>query len=342
MKKRAGPSAGIPRASGERSSPGVNGAAGKEVRGHPVRPVYLLLSFFLRFSIRLLVTCRSHTLPKKSPLHLFPLLYQPVPAPISIPKFQSGSASVRLQVRASHMFSCRWTCFSTCVWEEMGRENLDPLALRFGGVQLSRCPGVQCQGQRRLNIPLSPSHPPHPNSTMRHFGGSGGFPHLSGNTQPFPVLPRYAAQLSGTTFFFRPQFPLLAAKINEVVTCVWLTFFLCQDDNDDYCASCGGNGDLVCCDGCTRSFHFKCVDPPMDEDQGSLPKEWFCNICQSSKRPGDFPERDGSFALLLERLDRKNPSAYRLPGDVREYFDGVKTGPDGEYEELVAAAKTSR
>ena len=31
-------------------------------------------------------------------------------------------------------------------------------------------------------------------------------------------------------------------------------------ENDDYCAACGGNGKLLCCDGCTRSFHFKCVD----------------------------------------------------------------------------------
>jgi hypothetical protein len=32
-------------------------------------------------------------------------------------------------------------------------------------------------------------------------------------------------------------------------------------------------------------------------------------------------------------LEKKNPSAYSLPKDIREYFDNVKTGPSGEYEE---------
>lgn len=104
-----------------------------------------------------------------------------------------------------------------------------------------------------------------------------------------------------------------------------------QDDNDDYCSSCGGNGDLVCCDGCTRSFHFKCVDPPINE--GSLPDEWFCNVCLT--KGISLPRRDGSFGALLTNLERKNPSAFHLPKDIREYFEGVKTGTEGEYEEAV-------
>jgi len=103
-----------------------------------------------------------------------------------------------------------------------------------------------------------------------------------------------------------------------------------QDDNDDYCSACGGNGDLVCCDGCTRSFHFKCVDPPMI--QGSLPDEWFCNICQTG-RPGRDDSIPGTFGPLLLYLDGKNPSAFTLPKSIREYFVDVKTGADGEYEE---------
>lgn len=103
-----------------------------------------------------------------------------------------------------------------------------------------------------------------------------------------------------------------------------------QDDNDDYCSACGGNGDLVCCDGCTRSFHFKCVDPPMI--QGSLPDEWFCNICQAG-RPGREDPIPGTFGPLLLYLDAKNPSAFTLPKSIREYFVDVKTGADGEYEE---------
>ncbi|KAI9742626.1 MAG: hypothetical protein M1818_003767 [Claussenomyces sp. TS43310] len=110
-----------------------------------------------------------------------------------------------------------------------------------------------------------------------------------------------------------------------------------QDENDDYCSSCGGNGDLVCCDGCTRSFHFKCVDPPMIE--GQLPDTWFCNRCNLSRNP-PIKESFGSFGELLLDLETRNPSAFHLPKHVREYFEGVRTGGEGEYEEGVVAPKT--
>ena len=104
-----------------------------------------------------------------------------------------------------------------------------------------------------------------------------------------------------------------------------------QDDNDDYCSSCGGNGNLICCDGCTRSFHLNCLDPLMPDP---MPAEWFCNVCLSNRQPPQSPAYRGPFALLLENLDAKNSSAFRLPDDVRDYFEGVKTGPEGEYEEI--------
>ncbi|KAI8634789.1 hypothetical protein F5Y19DRAFT_125081 [Xylariaceae sp. FL1651] len=104
-----------------------------------------------------------------------------------------------------------------------------------------------------------------------------------------------------------------------------------QDDNDDSCYTCGGNGELVCCDGCTYSFHFTCIDPPMD--QGHIPDEWFCNECQIRYNPPLVNEHKGIFGLLATNLERKNPRAFRLPEPLREYFEGVKTGPEGEYEE---------
>ncbi|KAJ9152154.1 Transcriptional regulatory protein RCO1 [Pleurostoma richardsiae] len=113
-----------------------------------------------------------------------------------------------------------------------------------------------------------------------------------------------------------------------------------QDENDDYCSSCGGNGELVCCDGCTRSFHFKCVDPPMVE--GPLPDEWFCHVCFSARYPDRVPDHGGAFGQLLNALEKKNSSAFRLPGEIRDYFDGVKTGVDGEYEEVAPPTKTKK
>ncbi|KAK4115113.1 hypothetical protein N656DRAFT_766385 [Canariomyces notabilis] len=113
-----------------------------------------------------------------------------------------------------------------------------------------------------------------------------------------------------------------------------------EDDNDDYCSSCGGNGELICCDGCTRSFHFSCVDPVIMQD--SMPVEWFCNVCRTKRDPAGLPVHNGAFALILEKLDAKNSSAFRLPVTVRDAFEGVRTGADGEYEEIVAATKPAR
>ncbi|KAI1467011.1 uncharacterized protein F4812DRAFT_45615 [Daldinia caldariorum] len=113
-----------------------------------------------------------------------------------------------------------------------------------------------------------------------------------------------------------------------------------QDENDDSCYTCGGNGELVCCDGCNYSFHFLCIDPPMD--QGHMPDEWYCNECKNRQCP-PFGEHIGPLRSLFTALDRKNPRAFRLPEDVRDLFEGVRTGPEGEYEEIVPPKpKTSK
>ncbi|KAL1835937.1 hypothetical protein VTJ49DRAFT_5855 [Mycothermus thermophilus] len=113
-----------------------------------------------------------------------------------------------------------------------------------------------------------------------------------------------------------------------------------EDDNDDYCSSCGGNGELLCCDGCTRSFHFTCVDPPLAKD--AMSDEWFCNVCRSRRDPAHLPVRTGAFGTLLEKLDTRNASAFRLPAAIRDRFEGVRTGADGEYEEATQPVKPTR
>ena len=89
---------------------------------------------------------------------------------------------------------------------------------------------------------------------------------------------------------------------------------------------------MVCCDGCTRAFHYKCIDPPMSEDTLS-DSAWYCNVCDSKANRPIVDDESGSFGLLLAQLPRKNPTAFQLPKNIREYFENVKTGPDGEYEE---------
>lgn len=90
---------------------------------------------------------------------------------------------------------------------------------------------------------------------------------------------------------------------------------------------------MLCCDGCDRSFHFTCLDPPLDQN-ASFDEPWYCCICEAKREPPNKPPR-GLFAELLVKLEKCNPSAYSLPLEIRDYFEGVKTGEEGEYEEAV-------
>ena len=70
--------------------------------------------------------------------------------------------------------------------------------------------------------------------------------------------------------------------------------------------------------------------------EGALPDDaWFCNLCQSLRQPPHPEEGQGTFGPLLFNLDRKNPQSFHLPEAVRERFEGVRTGTEGEYEEIV-------
>ena len=106
-----------------------------------------------------------------------------------------------------------------------------------------------------------------------------------------------------------------------------------QDSNNvDYCLSCGGNGELLCCDGCEAAFHFSCLDPP--EHQNGHVGPWFCNKCQEKRNPQPVPS-NGLFAHLEATVQKKNPQAYQLPEKTRVYFENIKTGEEGEYDESV-------
>lgn len=76
-----------------------------------------------------------------------------------------------------------------------------------------------------------------------------------------------------------------------------------------------------------------CLDPPIAPNQPPE-GEWYCYICASKRDPPSKPAR-GLFSGLLANLEKKNPVAYNLPLEIRDYFEGVKTGEEGEYEETV-------
>lgn len=105
-----------------------------------------------------------------------------------------------------------------------------------------------------------------------------------------------------------------------------------QKENSDICFTCSGNGQLLCCDGCTRSFHFTCVDPPITDVPGET---WYCVECKTKQQP-QAPRRGGAFSSLVQGMEIRNPHAFSLPYEVRDFFKGVKTGDEGEFEEMVA------
>ena len=90
----------------------------------------------------------------------------------------------------------------------------------------------------------------------------------------------------------------------------------------------------MCCDNCSKSFHLECFDFVGSyelPDDGSE-EDWFCNEC-AAKRGLLQHDQDGAFASLMASLARTNPRAFSLPKKLQTYFEGVKVGSNGEYEE---------
>ena len=123
--------------------------------------------------------------------------------------------------------------------------------------------------------------------------------------------------------------------------------------NNDYCETCRGHDRFLCCDGCPRSFHFACVNPPLDVDEMPFPNgtllpkrkgdakndpraaradaddSWFCQVCFAARLPPKPVRNAGPFGVLVQKLERENPSIFSLPAELRNYFKGVSTGADG-------------
>ena len=123
-------------------------------------------------------------------------------------------------------------------------------------------------------------------------------------------------------------------------------------DNDDFCSSCLQTGSFLCCDTCPKSFHFLCLDPPVDPN--NLPEgDWSCNNCKFKKLyPNQTQfikgEREFNknnmiefektakpqsklFSKLLFQSHSYNPRQFSLPKSIKDTFQSVKTGDRGQY-----------
>ncbi|XP_004506110.1 uncharacterized protein [Cicer arietinum] len=66
--------------------------------------------------------------------------------------------------------------------------------------------------------------------------------------------------------------------------------------NDDLCSICKQGGNLLCCDGCPRTFHTECV--PLLCIPSSF---WYCRYCQNIMRKGRYVEHNAN-ALAAGRI----------------------------------------
>ena len=120
-------------------------------------------------------------------------------------------------------------------------------------------------------------------------------------------------------------------------------------ENEDFCSACLQTGMFICCDTCPRSFHFLCLDPPIDPNH--LPEgDWSCPKCTFQQNYPSISRRNraesaflkdlqqtyGSkiFGKLIFDLQDRNPRQFELPVSIKNTFDGVKTGLErGQYSD---------
>ena len=109
-----------------------------------------------------------------------------------------------------------------------------------------------------------------------------------------------------------------------------------DDENSDRCYACGDGGELLLCDGCPAAYHYQCADPPLHKHDLKRIDNWYCPPCsvrrarEEQEEKEREKERQGIMAPLMGNLAAKL-YAFKLPPQIREYFEDVATGPDGEY-----------
>jgi hypothetical protein len=137
---------------------------------------------------------------------------------------------------------------------------------------------------------------------------------------------------------FTPHLPSKLSRKHDLIRGEQL-----GSENNDFCSACGGSGYLLCCDGCDRSFHFTCLDPPLSDDAKELDEPWYCFVCVTRKPvTSGSPEKParGLFAPLLSGLKKRNPTNFYLPEDIKTYYEGVSADKDGNFLETTNGRPT--
>lgn len=100
--------------------------------------------------------------------------------------------------------------------------------------------------------------------------------------------------------------------------------------NNDYCSCCGMTGMFLCCESCPKSYHFQCINPPVDSN--NLPDSWFCRECTKKKVLEEEGRNGGSKSIMLnvgvysklfDNIVFQDPISFQLPKEIIESFQGI-------------------
>lgn len=117
------------------------------------------------------------------------------------------------------------------------------------------------------------------------------------------------------------------------------------DDNYDWCLICKIGGDIICCDGCPRSAHIKCVG------LAKIPEgDWFCPRCvrkgrdrkQTPKAQGDQTKEEKAETKKMPTMeDTKKDKKKRTAKDDGKHKKEKKGSSKGEKTKDKARTKGS-
>ncbi|XP_067118845.1 MYND-type zinc finger-containing chromatin reader ZMYND8-like isoform X1 [Centruroides vittatus] len=97
-------------------------------------------------------------------------------------------------------------------------------------------------------------------------------------------------------------------------------------NNDSYCWICHKEGNVLCCEGCPRVFHLRCLG-----EEEEPPGDWVCPECQAIMKAEDVDARSPSMAMLdinelcrllkfaLHKMKNHAPEAFLRPVNTEQF-----------------------
>lgn len=108
--------------------------------------------------------------------------------------------------------------------------------------------------------------------------------------------------------------------------------------NDDICAACLRPGTLLCCETCTNSFHFPCVEDSF-RNNNDAPDVWYCKDCKikqfkDANKP--IPSKGtGQWKEIFQVFEQSRERSFELSRSItKDLLDVIPHPETGEYISL--------